>query len=560
MTATPASASPTTAAPTTTWEPPGPGSWTRDPSHGAGAPTRWFRRIASQNTAIAYRKVMADWGGALDTIDMQFVNGDLYRRLVPLVGASKDTGRLPPKPVLWLATRLHPGFRARNRTAEQTLANKPYLDVIHGWQDERREWAERNGALSAVDPTELDDADLAAHLQRLDDHAVAGWVRHHELHGSDLGPIGDLLLHAKQWGLDLVQVMALLKGASPATVDAARHGDLIAKALRAADVDPSTVKSIDDIRGVPAAAERLDAFLDEFGWRVVTGYDIEDLTLRELPGAVCALVAGADRDEGVAPAGSDDRAESALRARAGDGPLFDELLGAARAAYGMRDDNGPLTWEWPTGIMRRAYLAAGERLAGDGRIEQAAHVFEMDQPELSAVLAGGSVPTDLVERAAHREWEAAHSGPATLGPQPDGEPDLSAFPPALARVMGIVAIAAGMLEPDPTTERVELTGLGIGDATYVGTARVATDPLTVMEEMEPGDVLVTAWTAPSYNAVLSIAGAVVVQEGGLLSHAAVMARELGIPAVIGCHMAMSAVTSGDRIEVDPTTGRVRILQ
>jgi pyruvate,water dikinase len=78
--------------------------------------------------------------------------------------------------------------------------------------------------------------------------------------------------------------------------------------------------------------------------------------------------------------------------------------------------------------------------------------------------------------------------------------------------------------------------------------------------MEPGDVLVAPWTAPSFNAVLSIAGGVVVQEGGLLCHAAVMARELGIPAVVGCAGAMTAIHSGDRIEVDPGTGTVRVLQ
>ena len=89
---------------------------------------------------------------------------------------------------------------------------------------------------------------------------------------------------------------------------------------------------------------------------------------------------------------------------------------------------------------------------------------------------------------------------------------------------------------------------------------MATDPDRVLQEMEPGDVLVAAWTAPSYNAVFSIAGGVVVQEGGLLCHAAVMARELSIPSVIGCREAMTAIGDGDLVEVDPIAGRVRVLE
>jgi phosphohistidine swiveling domain-containing protein len=60
--------------------------------------------------------------------------------------------------------------------------------------------------------------------------------------------------------------------------------------------------------------------------------------------------------------------------------------------------------------------------------------------------------------------------------------------------------------------------------------------------------------------VLAIAGAIVVQEGGLLSHAAVMARELGIPAVIGCRGAMTLVGDGDLVEIDADRGEVRVVE
>ena len=126
--------------------------------------------------------------------------------------------------------------------------------------------------------------------------------------------------------------------------------------------------------------------------------------------------------------------------------------------------------------------------------------------------------------------------------------------------MEIIVAAVSNLEPDPAVQRDDLHGLGIGAGTHRGTARVAIDPERVLDEMEPGDVLVAPWTAPTYNAVLAMAGAVVVQEGALLCHAAVMARELGIPAVVGCHRAMSLIGDGDLVEVDAAAGAVTVVE
>jgi pyruvate,water dikinase len=71
---------------------------------------------------------------------------------------------------------------------------------------------------------------------------------------------------------------------------------------------------------------------------------------------------------------------------------------------------------------------------------------------------------------------------------------------------------------------------------------------------------VTPFTAPTYNAVLAMAGGLVTEEGGLLCHAAVIARELGLPAVIGAQDAMSAIPDGATIEVDPLAGEVRLVK
>jgi pyruvate,water dikinase len=538
---------------------PGPGTWERDNSHCPPSATRLYQRVASTTMTATYRDVFARWGAPLDTMEVRFVHGRMYRRLVPLVGAER-TGPPPPRPVLWAATRLHPAFRRREQLARRALAERPYLDVVNGWLGgEREAWIDRNRALQAIDPAALDDGELAQHLGVLDDHLVAGWMRHHELHGSDLGPIGDLLAHGAQWGLEPVAVMELLSGGSPATLEGRAYGRRIAEALAAAGTDPATVTTLAEVRAVPAAAEALDAYLDVFGWRVVTSYDLEGLTIGELPSATCALIRACSTDV-AEPAVPDP---TALRAMVppGDRTRFDELLADARRAYGMRDDNGPLTAEWPMGLLRRAFLEASSRLAERGRIADRGEVFELDTPEVAGALRGAPAPDaqEITSRADRRVREAAAEPPNVLGPVME-PPDTSVFPHGIRRVMNIIVAAVSNLEADPNVASSDLRGLGIGSGVHRGIARVATDPDQVLEAMEPGDVLVAAWTAPTYNAVLAIAGAVVVQEGGLLCHAAVMARELGIPAVIGCRGAMELIGDGALVDVDAAAGEVRLVE
>jgi rifampicin phosphotransferase len=536
---------------------PGPGTWERDVSHCAPSATPLFQRMASTTMTAAYRGVFETWGAPLETMEIRFVHGKQYWRLVPLVGADR-TGPPPPRFALWLATRLHPAFRRRERLARKVIAERPYLDVVAAWLGGEREvWVDRNLALQAIDPTALEDSGLARHLEVLDDHLFAGSTRHHQLHGSDLGPIGDLLAHGQAWGLEPVAVMDLLRGASPVTREGRSFGRRIAQALAAAGVDPATVSTLDDVRAVPDAAAALDEYLALFGWRVVTTYDLEGSTIGELPGATCALIRACATDL-AEPADADP---GALRSRvpAADRDRFDELLADARRAYGMRDDNGPLTVEWPMGLLRRAFLEAGRRLGARRQIADPAHVFELDTPEVVAALRGEPAPdaAEAARRADLRVRQAAVESPSVLGPA-NPPPDTSLFPAGIRRVMNIILAATSNLEADPQVSD-DLHGLGIGSRVYRGVARVAIDPDEVLEAMDPGDVLVARWTAPTYNAVLTIAGAIVVQEGGLLSHAAVMARELGLPAVIGCRRAMDVIRDGDVVEVDPEAGEVRVV-
>ncbi len=102
----------------------------------------------------------------------------------------------------------------------------------------------------------------------------------------------------------------------------------------------------------------------------------------------------------------------------------------------------------------------------------------------------------------------------------------------------------------------DLTGVGIGSEPITGRARVALDADEAFDKLEPGDILVTRATSPAYNMVLTLVGGLVTADGGPMSHAAVLSRELNIPAVIGAPDAMTAIADGDTVTIDPGAGTV----
>ncbi|MCB9545705.1 MAG: hypothetical protein H6706_07550 [Myxococcales bacterium] len=115
------------------------------------------------------------------------------------------------------------------------------------------------------------------------------------------------------------------------------------------------------------------------------------------------------------------------------------------------------------------------------------------------------------------------------------------------------------MEGDLTDERpAGLAGLPASGGSYVGVVRVV-EGLDEMARVRPGEVLVARSTLPSCNGALAIAGAVVTERGGALSHAAIVARELGIPAVVGVRDATRALRTGARVRVDGTAGTVERL-
>jgi pyruvate,water dikinase len=103
-----------------------------------------------------------------------------------------------------------------------------------------------------------------------------------------------------------------------------------------------------------------------------------------------------------------------------------------------------------------------------------------------------------------------------------------------------------------------LHGLAASKGVYEGTARRISSP-AAFDRIDKGDVLVTESTSEAFNILLPLLGAIVTNNGGLLSHAAIVAREYGIPGVVGTREATVRIRDGQRIRVDGDNGEVTLL-
>lgn len=540
---------------TVTFTPPGPGAWELEAGHHGRRPlSRYIAETYVRGFEEGSRELTARYGLPLERIRGELVEGCTYVRPVG-VGEGDKPGPALPVFAMKVLARVHPELRRRNRTAQRAFETKQWRRDVDQWFDVDRERViAANLAFQAVVLGALDDKALTIHLAEVLEHFEAQARANIANHGGDLIPIGDYLAHCVRWGISFGDASALLQGSSPASTITAELLAPAAAAIAAAPVPPS---SIDAVRALsPQARDAVDAWSDRHAWRVVTTDDVDRPTLAERPhaqfAALLAATAEAGRREPPDP--------SAVRGRVPEGErsLFDELLTEARYGLRQRDDVVGTRWNWSSGLVRRALLEAGRRLADRSLVAKVDHVFECTPDELATLLLDGRGPsaTELAARAERRDVVQAAGAPDLLG-DPEPPPPLGALPKAMARATEAILTC---LEADLADAAHDaLHGTGIGTESYVGRARIANDVDDAIERLEPGDVLIAPFTGPAYNSLFPILGALVVEYGGAMCHAAIVAREFGLPAVIGASGATTEIADGAQVEVDPVAGVVRVL-
>ena len=424
--------------------------------------------------------------------------------------------------------------------------------------------------LQAVDPDELDDAELVAYLTRCRDHHIEMIYQHMRFTGAAMLPIGDLLVHVVEWtGIPPAEALGMMRGSAPVSAGASAELEELVAALRTDSEARDLLHSEADAGEVLESLRQLDnetgramsAYLELVGCRLLDGFDISGRYALELPDALIrALRVSVDRESEESD-GEDRIAEVRAKVPADKQEQFDELLEEARLTYRIRDERGVFSDIWASGIMRRAVLGGGRRLAERGRIHDPEHFVDAGFDEMCSLLSTGDGPSadELAARHEARTSLGAKDAPATLGPPPPPPPDPSGLPPAPARLMKAVGFALGALFGSSEEEHEEdmLRGLAASGGVYEGTARRVSGP-DEFDRIVQGDVLVTESTSEAFNILLPLLGAIVTDSGGLLSHSAIVAREYGIPGVVGTREATQRIEDGSIVRVDGDAGEVSL--
>lgn len=236
-------------------------------------------------------------------------------------------------------------------------------------------------------------------------------------------------------------------------------------------------------------------------------------------------------------------------------PIFEFLLKAAREGIVISEDHG--FWiDFRGGHrFRMACLAFGRRFVEAGVMEDANdvfHLFPEEVIETALVLPDVDRRALVAERAEDLKRWAAMPAPATIGAPPVPDPTLDENP--LSRAFGKFFGA----RVEPPIASGEFAGNPASPGTARGTARIIRT-IVDADRLEPGDVLVAETTSPPWTPLFAFASAVVCETGGILSHAAVVAREYQIPAVLGVVGATTDILDGQTVEVDGDTGTVRVV-
>ncbi|HEX6042628.1 PEP/pyruvate-binding domain-containing protein [Longimicrobium sp.] len=294
----------------------------------------------------------------------------------------------------------------------------------------------------------------------------------------------------------------------------------------------------------------LRAYLDRFGDRCANELKLETLTHGDDPSFLVRLIRTYARAGAVRP--QDGAHEAQVRASA-EATVRSRLRGLRRRAFfsvlrqartRIRDrENLRFERTRVFGAVRRIFLGIGARLAESGRLDASRDVLYLRVDEIFAHLDGTGVTTDLRALAALRkaEFAAYERAPA---------------PPDRFETHGPPTEFVAALAP-AAAPSAELRGTGASPGVVRAPVRVVRDPNHAGELT--GHILVAERTDPGWTLLFPAVEGILVQRGSLLSHSAIVARELALPCVVGIAGLLDTLRDGEMVEMDGTAGTIRRL-
>jgi phosphohistidine swiveling domain-containing protein len=319
---------------------------------------------------------------------------------------------------------------------------------------------------------------------------------------------------------------------------AAALAEDLAPRLVSSDGELAEARLAVDLWAVAHGDRTEGAFLAEHGFHGPEEGEVEALSWREDPGPLRgALAAWAAADPGRSPTAG--AARRAADRQAAEAELLARLPRSRRPAA-------------------RIVLRAAGRLVVGRELGKAAFLRYLDVARLAARRLGDDAPWCTLD-----ELRAGARPPAGL---------LDERRRRRAELLALELPLSWVGDPEPTragsvggggrslavVTSAVVEGVGASPGVVVGRARVVTDPVGLADPIAPDEVLVTHTTDPSWVTLFLTAGALVIDVGGALSHGAIIARELGIPCVIGTGDGTARIPDGAEVVVDGTTGRVTL--
>lgn len=548
-----------------------PGDWGLETTHYEAPLSPFYASFYLPTFNRIVNDTFQEFGMPMERFEKRLIGGWAYVAMFPSSGGKAP----PPAWLMGLLARIIPGLRKANqkaRTYQEEGRDRVYVETWHStWADACARGVDE---LDEVEVEALDDAELLAHLRQCFAmiEEVVGY--HWKLHPPGFLALAELVFFCRRIpGWTEAETIGLLAGSSEISAEPGRK---IAAIARAIEANPQALaiardNAPDALLRIRAMAPEIGVMFDDFQHRCglrPLDFDPISLTLRERPQRTWNLVRGQlEREAEAEESGRarDARRDEALaRARASfDDPSelerFEALLAHARRTYPVREASE--FWAFcVNGLIRLALLEVGRRMKTRDHLARAEHVFFMEKDEILDWLVGHQSRRDKVDhRRGERLWALANRPPAHIGPKPQGFPDPRLLPAPLRRVAEAVFWVVANDNDAPAPQGEALAGTGASSGRYTGPARIILD-IADFDRVRPGDVLVCQMTTSSWSTLFSHLGAIITDTGGMLSHPAIIAREFGIPAVIGVGDGTTRIKDGQIVTVDGSTGRVEVSQ
>ncbi len=433
---------------------------------------------------------------------------------------------------------------------------------------------ERLNALRPTDLTNCSNSEilrLATEAQYLSGEywgAIGGLAWYWNAGEGALARVFDWLGLTKDRDAD-ASYITLLQGFATKTFEA--EADLYDTAQQAAGdshlrqaLQAGQAAGIHDLPPTPAGQElarRLRRYLEQFGHQVYNLDFVNPTSAEDSSSALLALrqhLEGHTQDPRVRLSAQAEQREALmarifhhLRRSPLKRWLFLKVLHWAQRYSLVRDEmNFYFTLGWP--FIRRCYLELGRRLVEAGALTQQEDVFFLEGKELEQALNAldtGKAVRDWREETAQRR--AARKSQKRLVP-----PDIVPEGARLNQLFGLDLTDIALLRKRAEMVReTELRGSAVSPGRVTAPARVILSPED-FARLKPGDVLVAPYTTPAWTPLFASASGLVTDTGGALSHGSIVAREYGIPAVMGTQAATKRINDGQTITVDGYRGVV----